>query len=481
VERSVQIPARLSASARPGAFVALFVLAASLLVATCSPAVAYVRVQLEATRGIPPSLFSNGMVLQRDTPAPIWGTADPGETVRVELAGETRSIVTGDDGRWRIELGPLAAGGPYTMWIRGDANTLEIRGVLVGDVWVCAGQSNLAIRRAHKNDLAEYPQIHTIGRGGTWTDRPSGMAFAFARELHLDAGVPIGLINRAAPGTAMRSWLSPSAANDTDPDVRTIVGDWEDWGEQYEMQVRPFAGYAIKGVLYWQGEQDLKLARQHPGHIDSFYHLLPALIRSWRADWQRGNLPFVLVQLPTGGGLQSGEAAAPLPELPPQEDIAVRMRQATFNGLSEPETALTVSVDIEGAIHPKDRALYGYRLASVARGSAYGQSFDFSGPIYSSMSVEEGGRVRLRFKPNTAEGLHAMGGPLAGFSISGDGTTFVWAEAEIQGNEVVVWNDAIAGPGVVRYAWGHRPTWANLFNGADLGAAPFSTTETPAP
>ena len=445
-----------------------------------TPAFADVSLELDATKGQPPSLFSDGMVLQRETSVPIWGKAGSGESVSVSIHGQTKTAVTADNGTWRVELDPLEAGGPYQMTISGN-NTITIDDVLIGDVWICAGQSNLVIRRTPQNDLDQYPNIHTMGRSGTWTERPSAMAFAFGRELHLDVEVPIGLVNRAAGGTAIKNWLSPSAISDPDPDVQSIVAVWDDWGDEYQRQIQPLAGYAIRGVLYWQGEQDLKVARQKPGTIEHYHELLPALIRSWRADWQSGNIPFVVVQLPTGGGLQSGQTPTPLPELPPEPGIAVNMRQATFNGISEPATALAVSVDIEGSVHPKDHDLYGYRLAAAALGTAYGYSFEYSGPIYSSMTIEDGNRVRLKFRTNTADGLHALGGPLAGFSISGNGTDFVWAQAEIQGDEVVVWNDAVASPSVVHYAWDHRPTWANLFNVADLGAAPFSSTETPAP
>ncbi len=461
----------------------LRVAAVAALAVTLGPARAGadVSLALDSSKGEPPSLFSDGMVLQRDAVVPIFGKADPGEAVDVSIASQTKSTVAAANGTWRVELDPIAAGGPYQLVVHGN-NTITIGDVLAGDVWVCAGQSNLVIRRARPSELDLYPTIRTMGRGGQWDERPSAMAFAFARELHAELGVPIGLINRAAGGTSMRNWLSPSAASDPDPDVQAIVSAWDSWGDEYERQVQPFAGYAIRGILYWQGEQDLKLARQHPGNIDIFYHLLPALIRSWRADWQSGNIPFVLVQLPTGGGLQLEQTVDPLPPAPPAEGIAVRMRQATFNGLSEPATTLMVSVDVEGAVHPKDRELYGYRLANAALGgSAYGESFAYSGPIYASMALEPAGRVRIHFKPNTAEGLVAEGGPLQGFSISEDGENFVWAQAEIQGNEVVVWNDQVAAPTVVHYAWDHFPTWANLFNSTGLGTAPFSTTETPAP
>ena len=444
------------------------------------PAAATVSLEVDPAGGNPVVLFASGMVLQREAVVPVWGRAAPGEQVSVTIAGQTKSATTAADGLWRVLLDPLAAGGPHPMTIAGT-NTIVLSDVLVGDVWVCAGQSNMAIRRARASDLAAYPDIRTLGRSGEWYDRPSGVAFAFAQEIQAALGVPVGLINRAAGGTPIRTWLAPAAADDADPDVQSIVGSWDALGEQYDIQIRPFAGYAIRGVVYWQGEQDLKLSRQEIGSVEHYYHLLPALIRSWRSEWQSGDIPFVVVQLPTGGGLQVDEIPDPLPDSPPPPDIAALMRRATFNGLSEPATALAVSIDIAGGVHPRDRRLYAHRIANAALGTTYGRSFAYSGPLYSSMGVENGNRVRLHFKAGTADGLQAVGGPLQGFAISTDGETFVWAQAEIDGSDVVVWNDAVTAPAVVRYGWSRTPTWANLFNGDNLGAAPFSTAEAPAP
>ncbi|MFN2424923.1 MAG: sialate O-acetylesterase [Candidatus Binatia bacterium] len=454
--------------------------ALALVIACHSAAFAEINLEIEAVTGRPIALFADGMVLQRDAVVPVWGRASAGEPVTVTFDGQTRSTTTGSDGLWQVELDPLVAGGPHQMTIEGT-NTIVISDVLVGDVWICAGQSNMAIRRAGRTTLQEYPDIRTLGRRGQWHDRPSGIALAFAREIQAEIGVPIGIINRAAGGTPIRTWLAPAAADDADPEVQSIVGAWSSFGDQYTRHIRPFAGYAIRGVVFWQGEQDLKLSRQEIGSVEHYYHLLPALIRSWRSEWQSGDLPFVFVQLPTGGGLQIDQTASPLPPSPPEPDIATLMRRATFNGLAEPATALTVSIDIEGGVHPKNREMYAHRIANAALGTAYGQVFAYSGPVYSSASLESAGRVRLAFKPGTADGLKAVGGPLQGFAISDDGETFVWAEAGIEGSEVVVWNDAIAAPTVVRYGWSRLPTWANLFNGDNLGAAPFSTTESPAP
>lgn len=420
------------------------------------------------------------MVLQRDVPAPVWGWADPGENVSVSIGAQTKQAVTAGDGTWRVVLDPMPAGGPHQLTIEGT-NTIVVSDVLVGEVWVCSGQSNMVVRRAKRRDLVDYPQIRALARSGRWNDRASGVAFAFAKELQAQYGVPVGILNRAAGGTPIRLWLAPEAAADSDPDVQGIVDSWTTFGEQYAQNIEPLEGYAIRGVVWWQGEQDLKLARQEIGSVLHYYHLLPALVRSWRVAWQRSDLPFVLMQLPTGGGMQIEDGPAPLPAAPPEPDNATLMRRATFHGLSAPDTTLTISVDIRGGVHPRDRELYAHRIANNARASAYGESFAYSGPIYSSMSVEGGNRVRLSFRPGTAEGLQAVGGPLQGFSISGDGETFVWASAEIDGNQVVVWNDDVPVPTVVRYAWAREPEWANLFNGDLLGAAPFSTEDPPAP
>ncbi len=450
------------------------------LLLTAHSAAAAVTLEPESTAGFPLVPFASGMVLQRDMPVPVWGRADAGESVSVTFDGQTKNAVTAGDGTWRVVLDPLTAGGPHTMTIEGT-NTIELTDVLVGEVWVCAGQSNMVVRRARPADLAEFPQIRVLAHSGRWNDRPSGMAWAFAKEIHAALGVPVGIVNRAAGGTPIRVWLPPEVLDDPDPEVQDVVGNWDAFGEQFENQLRPFVGAAIRGVVYWQGEQDLKLSRQDVGSVLHYYDLLPALVRAWRDEWQRSDLPFVLMQLPTGGGLQIDETVEDLPESPPNSDIAALMRRATFNGLSEPGTSLTVSVDVRGGTHPRDRGIYGARMAYNARANVYGESFAYSGPIYQSMTIESGNRVRLAFKPNTADGLQAIGGSLQGFSISGDGETFVWASAQIEGDEVVVWNDAVPAPTVVRYAWSRSPEWANLFNAAGMGAAPFSTETTVAP
>jgi sialate O-acetylesterase len=455
-------------------------LAIVALLLTAHSAAAVVSLEPESTAGKPVVLFASGMVLQRDMPVPVWGRADAGESVTVSFDGQVKNTVAAGDGTWRVVLDPLAAGGPHTMTIEGT-NTLTLTDVLIGEVWVCAGQSNMVVRRARTSDMAEFPQIRALAQSGRWNDRPSGMAWAFAKEIHASQGVPVGILNRAAGGTPIRVWLPPEVQDDTDPEVQAVVGDWDTFGEQFDTQVGDIVGAAVRGVVYWQGEQDLKLSRQDVGSVLHYFDLLPALVRAWRSAWERSDLPFVLMQLPTGGGMQIDETVEPLPDSPPEPDIAALMRRATFNGLSEPGTSLTVSIDVRGGTHPRDRALFGERMANNARAGVYGEGLVYSGPIYSSMTIESGNRVRLAFKPDTAIGLQAVGGPLQGFSISGDGETFVWANAEIQDDEVVVWNDAVAAPTVVRYAWARYPEWANLFNGAGLGAAPFSTETTVAP
>jgi sialate O-acetylesterase len=135
-------------------------------------------------------------------------------------------------------------------------------------------------------------------------------------------------------------------------------------------------------------------------------------------------------------------------------------------------------VDLEGGIHPRDTDLYARRLADHALALVYGHDIAYSGPLYSSMTIE-GDRIRIRYRSGTAEGLNAQGSSLDGFAISGDSATWFWADAAIEGNEVVLSSTSVAAPVAARYAWASRPTWANLFNGAGLGAASFATDVTP--
>ncbi len=450
------------------------------LLGTATPVAAIVDMLPDVPKGVAPSIFDDHMVLQRDMAVPVFGKAAPGEMVSVTFNGQIESTVGGPDGRWTVFLDPMPAGGPFELTVIGD-NTLQFTDVMIGDVWVFSGQSNMLIKRPSPSVLPQYPNVRSISRRG-WSDRPGGTPFWIGVQLSEWLGVPVGVINRAArgAGSGIQTWLPPSAATDPDPELQALLPTF---GAQlynaYESLIRPVVPYGIRGVIWWQGEGDLRnISELPPSGTLAYRIVLPAMIRAWRNEWNQADFPFIFLQLPVGQGLAPDAQVAPPPAAPPLSNRASLMRQAYVGALEEPSTWMVVSIDLGGGAHPKDRDAYHDRIFRVARAAGYGDGAVYSGPVFESAMLE-GNRVRIRFRTGTATGLQTNGSPLQGFSISADGQTFVWASSEIQGDEVVVWNDSISAPVEVRYGWDKQPTWANLFNVEELGAAPFSTQAIP--
>lgn len=479
------------------------------------------------------NLFQDHMVLQQGQKVAVWGTAAPGERVTVSLAGKQASALAGEDGRWRVELGPLAAGGPFEMRVEGQ-NALTLQDVLVGEVWVCSGQSNMAwpVERAANPEQeisqANYPLIRffTVRQKvaqepqseveGTWevcspqtVGHFSAVGYFFARELHRTLGVPVGMINSSWGGTPAEAWTSRPAL-EADPALRPILENWErvlanypqalqryqerlkQWGEEaakakaegravpprpqpplgpghpwtpgglFNGMIAPLTPFAIRGVIWYQGESNAGRAYQ-------YRRLFPTLIQDWRRAWGRGDFPFLFVQL--------ANFMKTLPE--PSESAWAELREAQSMALSLPKTGMAVAIDIGEAddIHPKNKQEVGRRLALAALAIAYGKDVVYSGPLYESMSIE-GNRIRLRFK-HVDGGLVAKDGEgLKGFAIAGEDRKFVWAEARIEGDTVVVSSPQVPNPVAVRYAWADNPV-CNLYNRAGLPASPFRTDDWP--
>ncbi len=421
---------------------------------------------------LPSTLFSSGMVLQQGMPVPIWGLADPGEIVGVQYKDQFKLSVADATGRWTAWLDPMPAsstGAPLTVL---SANsTIVFDDVLVGEVWLCSGQSNMVINPPAPSEMRQYPLVRSYKRR-SWNERPAGAAFWFGVRLHEELGVPVGIISQAVGGSNIRFWFGSSitgpAGDGVEPHIRQK-------GRLFERKIEPLLPLTVRGVCWWQGEAD----DARPAQYETS---LVGLIRSWREDFGRPNLPFLFVQLPTGGGLRFGEAAAPLPARQPTQLVIPRMRNAYLKALSLPNTGMVISLDLPGGTHPREKELYGERFARLALGTVYGTwAGNYSGPVYSHFT-REGNRIRIFFRSRTAIGLQAGGGaPLQGFAISADGETFEWANAQIEGSQVLVWHDAIPNPVAVRYAFDMSPRWANLFNGDGLAAAPFSTDAEPGP
>lgn len=493
-----------------------------------------------------PPFFSDHMVLQREGKAPIWGTAEAGEKVTVTFRGDAKQATADADGKWRVEFNGLKAGGPDELTIAGT-NNITLTDVLVGEVWVGSGQSNMAgnVNGYAKNDpvLAEmektaFPQIRgcTAVRGWTVSSPKdnavySAILFAFAVRLNEGLDVPVGMMLGAVGGTPSGAWVSEAAVAADAPTQKlmaeyatkydALLKDYNDrilpaWkkgaeaakaagkevgrepappgkpgtvrdlkpGYLYEHHIRPFVGYGIRGVLWDQGE-----ARTQLGGVDQ-YTMMGALIRGWRNEWNVGEFTFVYVQKPSGGGCawdyenpvtNQAEKFTALPKADPGRLDGPSRAAQGGNYVEEhvkimnyPKTGMAISTDLGPMTHPTNKSGYGTRAAAVAMGLAYGKPVEYYGPIYASHTIE-GDKVRIKFT-HIGEGLAARhADKLQGFAIAGDDQNFVWADAVIDGDTVVVSSPKVPKPASVRYAWDYTRTWANLFNKNGLPAVTFRT------
>jgi sialate O-acetylesterase len=464
------------------------------------------------------ALFSDGMVLQSDFACPVWGTVEPGEEISVSIAGQKKTAKAGADGKWSIKLDPLKSGGPHELVV-GGRTTVTVRDVLVGEVWVCSGQSNMEWIVNSSNNAAEekaaatYPKIRhflvpkrqeaapvseVVGSWKLCSPETVGgftaVGYFFGRELHQKLNVPVGLIHTSWGGTAAEVWTSKRVLDATDV-LKPMVEGYQKRSENYEKQVaaykeaaekakaegkpapkapggRPMMPsclyngmianiipYGIKGAVWYQGESNAERAKE-------YQTLFPAMIKNWREDWGQGEFPFGFVQLANFKARKEQPADSSWAEL----------REAQTLTLSLPKTGMAVIIDIGDAkdIHPRNKQDVGKRLALWAQSQVYQKDIVYSGPIYESMKVEEG-KARISFK-HVGGGLEAKGEKLTGFAVAGEDRTFYWADAKIDGKTVVVSSDQVAKPVAVRYAWADNPE-CNLYNKEGIPASPFRTDD----
>lgn len=444
-------------------------LALVLVALTLSPAEALADVKLHG-------LFTENMVLQQGTTVPIWGTAAKDERVTVRFQGQEVSTEA-KDGKWRVDLKDLKPGGPFAMTIEGK-NKIEFKDVLVGEVWVASGQSNMEWQlwgvKTGKQDIADSansmirlfqvpktpansPQTELgLGRGAPpWrvcdpksTEKFSAIGYYFARDLQKALKIPVGIIHGSWSGSQAEIWTSQETLA-AHPETK----HWK-ISNLYNGMLRPLMPYAIKGVIWYQGEANVDRAAQYKV-------LFPAMIKNWRDDWKQGDFPFLFVQLAPWDVPKK----ATWPEL---RDVQLWTSQNVKN------TAMVVITDLGDRedIHPRIKDPVGARLALCARGLAYGEKLVYSGPEYSGMKID-GNKIVLSFK-HVGAGLEAKGGPLTGFTIAGADDKFVDAQAEIVGDTVVVRSDKVENPVAVRYGWANFPV-VNLWNRDGLPATPFRT------
>jgi sialate O-acetylesterase len=492
-----------------------------------------------------PAVISDNMVVQAGAQAPIWGWAEPNETVTVTIGKQKQTATAGANGKWMVKLKPMKPSDkPLEMTVAGK-NIITVKNILVGQVWLGSGQSNMQMAVSDVVDAnteisnAAYPSIRLFSVirttafspaadcNGRWVECSpqtvwdfSAVAYFFGRQLHKELKQPVGLINSSWGGTIAETWMSAGSIR-ANPDFAPILQRYEamlklypngqsdydkaiaQWQKDandaakagkpepakpapalgqtnpnsasllYNGMIAPVVPFAIKGVLWYQGESNADRSKQ-------YQTLFPALITDWRTKWRQGDFPFYFVQLSNFYSHLPNNRPSQLPTLGnPEVSGWAELREAQTMTLSLPNTGMAVTMDIGDPydIHPKNKQEVGKRLALWALAKNYGfKDLVYSGPLYKKMKIEKN-KIWIYFD-NAGSGLVSNGEQLKGFAIAGEDQKFVWANATIDKNTVLVWSEEIDKPVAVRYGWAN---WieCNLANKEKLPASPFRTDDWP--
>jgi sialate O-acetylesterase len=495
-----------------------------------------------------PAIFSDHMVLQAERAVAVWGWARAGEAITVSISGQTQTAQADADGKWTVKLDPLkAASEPRTLLVKGG-NTIAVHDVLVGEVWLASGQSNMEMQLKGKMHgsvdhadeeiaAANHPGIRVFVHDAPFAiyelpvpppeplaDRPgawrvcspqtvadfSALGYFFARDLHRQLGVPVGIVCAAVGGTPIEAWTS-LLAQQSEPKLKPVLDDWQKRLANFEPEreqeeflekktawlkqrseatkkgeagpkaplpfknlrvmtpgglfngvIAPLVPYTIRGVIWYQGE------RNSAGPLTGYYGVqLRTMIADWRARWG-DEFYFAWVQLP---GFQKSQVAPSEPK-----GWGVTVRDEMRKTLAVPRTGMAITIDLGGekAGHPTNKADFAARLSLLVLHDVYAQPIAiWSGPLFRT-AQREGGKMVLTF--DHANGLKAAAGEIEGFSIAGSDQKFVWAKTSVVDGKVIVRADAVPEPVAVRYGWAANPK-CNLVNGAGLPASPFRTDD----
>ncbi len=361
----------------------------------------------------PNALFTDNAVLQQKVKVPVWGTTDQADKVTVSIAGQEVSA-TPKDGRWRVDLAPLAAGGPHTLSIAQGSQKVELKNILVGEVWICGGQSNMqwtlkqsdggsdAIAKSANDKIrlftvprkgSDKPETNVVGNwsvaGPETTGDFSGVGYFFGRDLQKQLDVPVGLIASNVGGTAAEQWMSKESI-ESNADLKDMSKP-QGASMLYNSMIAPLAPYAIAGATWYQGESNA-------GRAFQYRKLLPAMIKNWRETFAQGDFPFLIVQIAPYQAIVNE----------PSDSVWAEIRDAQLNvSQNVPKTSLVVTTDVgdERDIHPRRKEPIGQRLALAARAVAYGQTDRALNPAVREL---DGSRRQSRIA------LHPLGRRLAG-------------------------------------------------------------------
>ena len=435
-----------------------------------------------------PSVFSDNMVLQQNSKVAIWGWAGPGETVKIVASWNSKDTVkvkSDNTSEWKTSIQTIGAGGPYTIKILGSGNA-ELKNVMLGEVWICSGQSNMEmsvnwklingeeealkannpnIRIFHIQKIgAEYPQQTCEA---TWTmctpetmRATSATGYFFARELQEKLHVPVGIIVSAWGGTPAEVWIEKSRVENNPELNKSKITEHYDWwpsapGTLYNSMISPIVPYGIAGAIWYQGEANT-------GNYPIYSLLMKTLIENWRSDFKK-DFPFYLVQIAPYNYGDKGTSQY----VREQEEMVTKI---------VPNTGMVVISDLVDNIkdiHPKNKLDVGKRLANYALAETYKQNIRaYKSPAFQSMQVTKD-KVRLTFS-NVITGLKSTGKTPAQFLIAGEDKNFVPATAKMDGNNIVLSSKLVKTPVAVRFCFDNT-SMPDVFSTEGLPLAPFRT------
>ena len=436
-----------------------------------------------------PAVISSGMVLQQKSTVKLWGWSEPNEKINIKVSWDTATYTTTGSGnaKWSIDVKTPVAGGPYTISIEGQ-NSITLDDVMIGEVWVCSGQSNMEMSLAwgiklydedmaaatNKNirffhvprTTAEYPQDDLKGSWASSTPeamkRFSAVAYFFGKKISDELNVPVGLINVSWGGTPAEVWTPADEVNN-DAVLNAAAKNLKEakgWpvkpGLTYNAMISPLTSYQIAGAIWYQGEGNV-------GNAKSYNALFSTMIQSWRKAWAK-ELPFYFVQIAPFAGYGKDNVSSAI------------LREAQSKTLSLPHTGMVVTTDLVDNIddiHPHNKKDVGLRLANYALSQTYGRSASgYKSPQFKGMEVEKN-KVRISFD-NADNGLMIKGKSLTDFYIAGEDKNFVPATAKIDGKTVLVWSKEVKNPVAVRFGFTNA-AMPNLYNKEGLPADPFRT------
>lgn len=435
-----------------------------------------------------PPIMSSNMVLQQKSQATLWGWSDPSErfVIIASWKNTVDSVQAPNSGKWKAKIATPSAGGPYTITIKGRTTTIVLENILIGEVWICSGQSNMEMSNTQqiKDELpssannnirfftvakktAEYPQDHCEGQWVSCNEqtlrRFSAVGYFFGKKLQKDLNVPIGLIQSAWSGTPVELW-TPADVIDSDPETREAATKIRDVtyrpnkpGLIYNAMIYPIANYTIAGTIWYQGEGNTARA-------STYQKMFTGMIGAWRKRFEN-EFPFYFVQI--------------APFTYENEFEAALLMEQQARSLSYPKTGMVVITDIVDNVkdqHPKNKLDVGLRLANIALAETYKQNIPapaYKNPVYKRMEIAKG-KINLYFD-NAANGFIVKGGEKpTDFLIAGSDQNFLPADVKIEKGRIVLSNKQIPNPVAARFSFSNT-AMSNVFNKEGLPITPFRT------